>query len=123
LALGKLKRSSLERDASKSRHATLDTQIKQWDWRATGGRWYLQEPGREWGGRLEQRLRVVAAEQLDLPIPESNRREMGSEPEAEGSEAAAVFVTWWRRRGRVGRGRRRGGWRRPGRHSGRLAAG
>ena len=32
---------------------------------------YLQEPGREWGGRLEQSLRVVAAEQLDLPIPES----------------------------------------------------
>ena len=32
---------------------------------------YLQEPGREWGGGLEQSLRVVAAEQLDLPIPES----------------------------------------------------
>lgn len=29
----------------------------------------LQEPGREWGGGLEQSLRVVAAEQLDLPIP------------------------------------------------------
>ena len=55
-------------------------------------RWYLQEPGREWRGGLEQRLRVVAAEQLDLPIPESNRRERGSEPEAEGSEAAAVLL-------------------------------
>lgn len=29
----------------------------------------LQEPGREWGGGLEQSLRVVATEQLDLPIP------------------------------------------------------
>ena len=42
-------------------------------------RWYLQEPGREWGGELEQRLRVVAAEQLDLPIPESNRASAMSE--------------------------------------------
>lgn len=29
----------------------------------------LQEPGRERGVGLEQRLRVVAAEQLDLSIP------------------------------------------------------
>jgi len=29
----------------------------------------LQELGGNWGGGLEQRLRVVAAEELDLPIP------------------------------------------------------
>lgn len=29
----------------------------------------LQELEGDWGGGLEQRLRVVAAEQLDLPIP------------------------------------------------------
>jgi hypothetical protein len=33
---------------------------------SSGG--YPQELGGDWGGGLEQRLRVLAAEQLDLPI-------------------------------------------------------
>jgi hypothetical protein len=88
---------------------------------------YQQELGGERAGGLEQRLRVVATEQLDLPIPASTRASATAEEEdrtRSGRErGGSRAVTWWLRRGRGGRGRRRG-WRRPpGRRSGRLAAG
>lgn len=97
LALGKLKRDSLEWVASKSRHATLDTQTKQWDWRREGG---AVVPARTWKGegrgtgatpaccRGRTAWSVHSWKQWRI----SDVGERGSKPEAEGSEAATVLL-------------------------------